>query len=129
MQNPIFSQEGLQRALAESQVQTSPDGSTATTPHITGIGPWPYLALGAGEAADAGSTALALSRSGTQEGNPLLPQNAASIAGLKAAITIPMMIGMHYLAEHGHPTIAKVIGYGGGALGAGIAAHNMTVGR
>jgi hypothetical protein len=89
----------------------------------------PILATIAGNLADGGSTMWALKQPGTREVNPLLGQNPAAIFGLKAAITVPQILLEKYLANHGHPKAAKILGYTLGGLGAGLAAHNIAVGR
>jgi len=127
-----FSLEGLQRAIAASQAtddtqhaSVSPDQESDGT----SIGWGPYAALMAGNAADIGSTWQAIESGRGREGNPVLPHSPAAIMGLKAAATIPEALIMKSLADHGHPTAGKILGYAVGALGAGLAAHNSQVGR
>ncbi len=124
-----FSADAL-RALAEAMAQppqTQDTASRTADPHA--IGPWPYLAMGTGSGADL-LTSLAAIRGGARELNPLLAHGGvAGHVAVKAGGTAAIMALMRYLAEHGHPTLAKGIGYGGGAGFGALPAHNATVGR
>jgi len=125
-----FSLEGLQRAIAASTASDDTQNvAEKQTDDGASIGWGPYAALMAGNAADIGSTWQAIESGRGREGNPVLPHSPAAIMGLKAAATIPEALIMKSLADHGHPTAGKILGYAVGALGAGLAAHNSQVGR
>lgn len=126
---PTFGPEEL-RAAVMRKLSEEPVAETAAAPEKpTGIGVAPYAALVGGSAADLGSTLSALGR-GAHEANPLLSHGGTPglIAG-KAVGTLALAWAMRALANHGHPTAAKAIGYGGGAAFGAAAAHNMTQGR
>src|SRR3990167_555373 len=95
----------------------------------TGAGWAPYAAVIGGNAADALTTMQAIRSGRGREGNPLLPQSPAAIAGMKAALTVPEVWAMRALTKAGHPRIAKAIGYGIGALGGAMAVRNHRGGR
>lgn len=127
MANP-FSQDGLKRALAASTVPATTE-TAQDTKSSSGVGWGPYAALIGGNLADSASTWAALSSGRGREANGALPSSAPSIMGLKMAASVPEALVMKYLGDHGHPTLGKALGYGIGALGAGLAAHNSQVGR
>jgi len=92
-----------------------------------GVGP--YLALGGGTAADILST-LYGQKHGAVESNPIYGGwFSGKDAAMKAAMSVPMALLMRYEAAHGHPTLAKWLGYGTGAGLGGVAAHNLSVTR
>lgn len=129
MPPPIFDNDALARHLAEWSMTAADDAPTVAPPPTAGF-PWgPAAATIAGNAADALSTYQALNRANTHESNPLLGQNPAGIVALKAALTIPEVWAEQRLTKAGHPTIAKVLGYGAGALGGLLAIHNSKVGK
>lgn len=85
----------------------------------------PLAALIGGNAADIGSTAAVLHGGKGHESNPLLPDNPWAIGATKAGITAAEALAMKFLKDQGHPKIAKMLGYGGGAVGALAAIHNF----
>lgn len=98
-------------------------------PHDTHAGIAPYLALLGGQAGDVGSTLYNLHR-GYHELNPVLggrEDNIPRIVATKAATTAGMMLLMRLLAAHGHPGLAKLMGYTGGAMGAIPTAQNLSL--
>lgn len=89
----------------------------------------PMLATAAGNGADMLSTQHAIDSGAGQEGNPLLPKSPWAIDGVKGAATVGELGLEHWLQTHGHEKLALGLGLGIGGLGAGMAAHNMGVGR
>jgi hypothetical protein len=128
-----FSPEELRAAvlakLKDETTHSEPANERVSVPikaESSGIGLGPYAALLGGEAADIGTTLAAKSRGG-KESNPLLGDfGPGAIAG-KAGTALAMTLLMRYLAGHGHPTLAKSLGYGSGAGLGAVAAHNATV--
>jgi len=94
------------------------------------LSPAPYLVLTVGSAVDLTTTLQALHSGRGQEGNPLLSHggDAGLIAG-KVASTAALLFVMRQIGLKGHPRIAAVIGYAGGAALAGLGARNAQVGR
>lgn len=92
----------------------------------------PYVALIGGNIADLVTTHQAFGR-GAYEGNALTgfagTQQIAPLLVEKAAETVLVTWGMHYLARHGHPRVAKIMGYVAGGLTFAAAAHNARVAR
>ena len=86
---------------------------------------WSYVVFGAGQAADALTTTLAIRSGRAREGNPLLPGDPGKIIAMKSLLAVPQVIGLRYLATHGHPKLAKMFGYGIGA-GSGVVAWRNT---
>lgn len=120
-----FTPEQLRAALMQT-MQAETHGKVETPEHGIGVGP--YAALMGGEAADIGTTLAAKARGG-KESNPLLGDfGAGAIAG-KVGTAAAMALLMRYLAGHGHPTLAKSLGYGSGAALGAVAAHNSQVGK
>jgi hypothetical protein len=118
------------RAAVLAKLQAEPPQTQATSaPAPSGIGPYPYVADAAGDLADGLSTYAALKTGHASEGNPLLPNSGAGVLAIKAASILPEALAMRWLAGHGHPTIAKVLGYGLGAAGGAAAVHNVGVAR
>jgi hypothetical protein len=102
------------------------DASAAAVPETRSASmTWPMTATVAGNAGDALTSLLALRNPGLRESNPLLPQNGALIAAIKLLATYPELRAVQYLRDHGHPTVALALGYGIGAMGGGLAAHNV----
>lgn len=141
---PIFSPDALraavQQRLAEPDAQASlvrqallsqlDPAETPAPAARKGIGLAPYLALAGGSLADGISTVQALKRPGTYEANPFLSAGGtAGMVAVKAASTAAVVWAMRRLAAQGHPTAAKIIGYGGGAGYGALAAHNMGQGK
>jgi len=95
------------------------------------LGPAPYLVLTVGSSLDLATTLHALHTvPGAVEGNPLLNHggDAGLIAG-KVASTAALLFVMRQTALKGHPKLASVIGYVGGAVLTGVAMRNAQVGR
>jgi hypothetical protein len=94
------------------------------------LSPAPYLVLTVGSAVDLGTTLQALHSGRGQEGNPFLSHggDAGLIAG-KVVSTAALLFVMRQIGLKGHPRIAAVIGYAGGAALAGLGARNAQVGR
>lgn len=129
MPGPIFSNDNLRAAILNTPPAETDTQQRTAQPPATGIGIAPYLALGAGSGIDLATTLAALHSGAGREANPLLSHggDAGLVLG-KAASTAGLMLAMHALANHGHPTAAKAIGYIGGAGLGGIAAHNASIG-
>ena len=124
---PAFSPEQLRAALLQV-MQDKAEPVSERKAESQGVGVGPYAALLGGEAADIGTT-LAAKKRGAVESNPLLGDfGPAAIAG-KVGTAAAMALAMRYLANHGHPTLAKALGYGSGAALGAVAAHNTTVGK
>lgn len=128
---PIFDPQSLQTALSATQTvspvaRTNPMGQgpqlQPDPPSMAG----PIAALVGGNALDAGTSYHALhSNPNAYESNPVLPSSGGGIAAVKAAATLPEILLVKYLASHGHPTAAKALGYGTGALGVGLGVNNL----
>lgn len=121
MPGPIEAAAMRAALLQQLDGPSAPASESAQGPQ-PGIGPWPYAALVGGQGADALTTMVALRQPGFREGNPLGAKGA--LLG-KAALTPLMALAMKRLAAGGHPTAAKVLGYGVGAAGAVPAALNV----
>ena len=84
--------------------------------------------LVSGQAFDIISTQQAIQR-GCVEGNPLFRTQTPSVGRLVAAKTLfvvaPTITASMLLQKHGHPRIAKVFSYGGGAVGYSVGAMNF----
>lgn len=97
-----------------------------------GAGIAPYAALWGGQLADAGSTLYGWSK-GNVEANPMLtgsgddynPHPTGKMLGAKVGTAGLATLMMKLLESKGHPTAAKVLGYGGGLLGGIPAALNL----
>lgn len=78
-----------------------------------------------GQVADGWSTADALGRAGTHEANGVYGSSPSlgRIVGTKAAIGVPVALGLDHLAGD-HPNLAKLIAILYGGVGATAAAHN-----
>ncbi len=83
---------------------------------------WPYVALLAGQAADAGTTIAALHNPALHETNPL---GEVGMLGGKIAVTAALAALMHHEAQQGNDHAVKLIGTIGGALGVGPAIWNI----
>lgn len=130
-----FSPDVLRDAILKSEAALSTDADqAAATPaprthtlmHRIGL---PLMA--AGQTADAVSTAQALKRPGTAEGNAGIygaHPSAAKIALIKAGTMAPVgyMLDKMYTK---HPKIAMGIAAALGGLGFGAAVHNSQVGK
>lgn len=125
----VIQSAALQQALAQDQSGAQQAAVAPTPPKQSGVGIAPYLALLAGNGADALTTYKALQRPGVSETNQILPSGGAGIVATKAALTIPEMLAMHYMGNHGQSAGAKALGYILGGLGGGLAVHNSTEGK
>ncbi len=103
----------LQRMNPPAQVEQAQSGA--------GIGPGPYAALFGGQGADLATTLMAMRKPGAREMNPL---GMGGVMAGKAGMMALMPWVMRKLAKGGHPTAAKLLGYGVGAAGAVPAAWN-----
>jgi hypothetical protein len=126
-----FDQAAIREAVMASLRGEEPQQQTqAAPPKDTHVGAWPYVAAVAGPMADLGTTLDAFSR-GAVEGNSIYgserPTTPLMISKAAQAILVPLL--MHKLASGGHPGAAKALGYITGGMGAGLAAHNLTVNR
>ena len=85
----------------------------------------PYTALVAGSAADVVSTYYGL-QGNCRESNPLFGKepSAVTIVASKALVVAPIAVAMHFANKHGHPKVAKFMGYYGGGLGVAMGARN-----
>lgn len=122
-----FDQAAIRAAVLES-LRNEPPAQTQAISAPDHVGPWPYVAAIAGPVADAATTLDAFSRGGV-EGNALLGQHRAAMLGTKAAQAILVPLLMKKLADDGHGTAAKTLGYLTGGISGSIAAHNATVNR
>lgn len=87
--------------------------------------------MGAGQLADALSTASALKRDGTREANDGVYGDHPSMArvmGTKAAIMVPAGFALDKLYDKS-PKAALITALALGGLGMGLAAHNAKVGK
>lgn len=127
----MFDEQALQNAILQSKQTLNPGRMQAVPndpPKDNSIGIGPYLAAGIGSGLD-GLTTFNAIKNGAQEANPMLPQNPMGILGVKAAENLALQLAIKKLADSGHPTAAKILGYGGGAAFGGMALHNMNVGK
>ena len=100
---------------AVAQAAPSPSG-----PHI---GPWPYIVFIGGSTADYVTT-YRFQSLGRYETNPLIGQNVWVILSAKIASGAFVVWVMRELTNTGHPTAAKIFGYGGGILYTAVAVSN-----
>lgn len=109
-------------------VQQHGEGGNENTEHKS-IGKWPYVAMAAGQALDAGSTLHGWSK-GMYEQNPLNGGSAGGVnhpvkmLAMKAGTTAAMSGLMKLFDKAGWDGAAKAIGYAGGVGGGVIAANN-----
>lgn len=87
----------------------------------------PQTALILGSSVDAASTLYALQNPKAHEANPILAHGGTVgfLAG-KVATTAGLTWAIQKMAPK-HPKVAKVIGYGGGAVLGGLAARNVVL--
>lgn len=120
---PLMS-EMISRAAATTPLKdTRPEYGTVAQPHNSAK--WPMIAALLGGAGDVITTQMNLARTGGRENNPMLPQNrlgnGLALSGLYAGNALLTK----YLNDHGHPAIAKILGYGGGVDGGLSAITNL----
>src|SRR5262245_43033618 len=120
MPGPIEA-SAMRQALIQQMEPQDPNASPMKAE--SGIGIAPYAAMLGGQGSDLGTTLAALSRGGFRETNPL---GGPGVIAAKAAMMPILAILMKKLAASGHPTAAKVMGYGAGAAGAVPAAINAS---
>ena len=125
----IFSDEELKKALSTLPAEAPPTGASVVQQPKAPSAILPMLAAVAGNTADTLSTWKAISSGRGVESNPLLPKSPTKIAAMKGALTLPQILLIKKLNDSGHPTAAKVLGYGVGALGGLLAYNNSKVGR
>jgi len=150
--NSMFSPEALERAArgvkpdaedasdVDPQLAQLPSMATApntsatswapTPPPVKGrLDPLSIAALVGGQAMDVGSSIQQFGR-GNIESNPMYSwmgeRPSAGLTAMKALQTALAVRAMKKLADSGHPTAAKVVGYLGGAAGAAAGMYNMT---
>lgn len=122
---PLFDQAALQRQAILSHL--APEGAGAGETSVRGIGIAPYAAAIGGQAADAASTLWNFHRGyGESNGTYGGGQPVGKVLATKAALGIGVPLLMRYEAQHGHPTVAKALGYLTGAAGAIPAAINLS---
>jgi hypothetical protein len=126
---PLFSPAALQVYADQAARTAQPTPAPADARAVGGLGAAPYLAMAAGTLADGASTWFDLHKGYGHEADPLYPDNGAAVFALRAAELVPQALTMKYLADHGHPQLARLFGYGAGAMGAYFAAHNLNVAR
>lgn len=78
-----------------------------------------------GQGADFASTAAALQNPSLREANPVMSSNLAIQALVKAGYTATAAYQIKHLADSGHPTAAKILGYAIAAAGAIPALSNL----
>jgi hypothetical protein len=125
---PAFDEAALKAAVLK-RLQGEHADPVAAVPEKKGIGAAPYLALVGGHVADAATTLQALKRPGTEEANPLLNGFGPTGIALKGGSALLQALLMRKLANSGHPTAAKALGYGIGAGMGALAARNSQVGK
>lgn len=91
---------------------------------------WPaYAAMVGGNAADLWTTHDAFSR-GAVEGNGILNGHPITILTLsKLSCVLAIGLVMRRLERHGHPRVAKFLGYIDGGVTSAVAWHNARVQR
>ena len=119
-------------ALIQSQPQASDDQGVTrylpAPPSPGGVGIWPYIAEAAGQGADAASSIYGGSH-GEHEMNPLIgsdhPGKQLMMKGISSAAIDGLMA---LLGNSGNPVaqkVAKILGYGVGAVGGVTAGMNL----
>lgn len=89
----------------------------------------PYIVMVSGNVADIVTTGQAFNR-GAHEGNGITSTNQiAPLALSKACAILGMGLTMRLLELHGHPRLAKAVGYLDGGITFGAAIHNTKVAR
>jgi hypothetical protein len=114
--DPAQSQSSLEDQLATRAPQPPPPSG----PSAKG----PMLADLLGGAGDVISTQIGLARGG-REMNPMLPQNRLGNGLMLGGSYLANALLTKYLNDHGHPNIAKALGYAGGANGAAFTLNNL----
>lgn len=123
--DPTLISELAKRAQDDPQSQQAPTLSQPIPDQSSSpSSKWPMLAALLGGAADVASTQYGLSR-GKVEQNPFLPQGRVGNGLALSGAYIGNALLSKYLSDHGHPTIGKILGYGGGIDGAASALHNV----
>ena len=128
----LFSDDALrpyvQAALQQATTVQDVAGA-APAKKKKGIGPWPYVAMAAGQGADAASTVYALSQPNTYEANPVMAGlGPAGIAATKIGVSALIGYAIHQLSQK-HPDMAQWLGYVIGAGTGALAANNVRIAR
>ena len=119
---PIFDDAALRRQAETLPEPSLYDMATAPRQETEGTPKWPYLALAAGQGADALTTGLALQIPGAYETNPL---GTKGVMIAKAGLTALVAYLMHRAAKKGDTKAMKAMGLGLGLAGAVPAAMNI----
>lgn len=89
-----------------------------------------YSVMVAGNVADLWTTHDALSSGRAHEGNPVLArQGIGTITVAKVCGVVAIGVAMRTLAQHGHPKVARALGFLDGGVTFTAAMHNQQVGR
>lgn len=89
-----------------------------------------YSVMVAGNVADLWTTQSALASGRAHEGNPALQrQGIGTITVAKVCGVVAIGVAMRTLAQHGHPKVARVLGFVDGGVTFTAAMHNQQVGR
>jgi hypothetical protein len=93
-----------------------PIDSTNTAPSKGKLSPIVKALMIGGQGFDGATTLSGLKSGNFKESNPILPNDIASILGIKAGTTAGSMYGLDKLAKN-HPKIANTLGIGVGTAG------------
>ena len=110
---PLYINPELAKKAAQEQQQQQYQPQEQQQPAID---KWPMIATGLAGLGDIVSTQRNLANNG-REFNPLVPQNRVGNAAVLGAGYLGNIALQYYLAKHGHPNIAKTLGYGMAAEG------------
>lgn len=114
------------RLIREAMIQLMAD-APAPRREEASIGPWPYVAMAGGQAADLGTSLAALRSGRGREANPLMRMGPMGMTAAKVGSSALLAYLMHALDKSGHDKAAKVLGYTTGAGYGALAAHNARV--
>lgn len=129
---PIFDPNSIDRyAMNNIGPSDNMNNSNGTGPippsRSNGVGILPYASVLGSNGMDVGSSIYDMMSKGTHEANPLWGgSNAAMLMG-KGALTAGTIYAMRKLAEDGHPTAAKYMGYLSSIAPSLTAIHNMRI--
>lgn len=113
----LFGPEALARYL-----QQTPDQGPQQPPKKETAGVGPYAAIAGSNAADILTSLLGRGK----EANPANFDTTALVMNKLMSTLIPMLL-VKYLSDSGHPTAAKIAGYGASVAPAVAAIHNTQV--
>jgi hypothetical protein len=82
-----------------------------------------------GNALDLATTVAGIQSGRMRELNPVLGQSSARIIVMKSLLTVPQILVEKHLADSGHPTAARWLGYTVGGFAAALAVRNVRVAR